>query len=69
MMIPNDYSVVLHMEDGSTKDMDEWVSLTRAKSLAAKAYNARVSVVNSPVTAIEIIDIDQNSIQKVSFED
>lgn len=62
-----DYSIVLHKEDGTIEEIDQWFSLGVAKKIAAKAYDARVSVVNSPVTAIEIIDFNRNTIQIVKF--
>lgn len=63
-----DYTVVLHMEDGSTLEVDEWFSLGVARKIAAKAYDARESVVNSPVIAIEIVDFNGNQIQIAKFE-
>lgn len=64
-----DYTVVLHMDDGTTQDVDEWFSLKVAKKIAAKAYEARANVVNSPVTAIEIRDFNGNEVQIVKFKD
>lgn len=63
----NDYTVVLHMNNGDIQEVDEWFTLKVAKKIAAKAYDARQSVVNSPVTAIEIIDFDGNQVQIVRF--
>ena len=62
------YTVVLHNDDGSLEEIDEWFSLGVAKKIAAKAYDARVSVVNSPVTAIEIVDFNGNQVQIVKFD-
>lgn len=62
-----DYTVRLHKEDETTEDLDEWFSLRVAKKIAAKAYDARVNVVNSPVTAIEIVDFNGKSIQIARF--
>lgn len=62
-----DYTVVLHMSNGDTEEIDEWFSLGVARKIAAKAYDARLTVVNSPVAAIEIVDIDGNSIQIAKF--
>lgn len=62
-----DYTVVLHMNDGTKQEAGEWFSLGVARKIAAKAYDARVSVVNSNVQAIEIIDINDNRIQFVQF--
>lgn len=64
----NNYTIVLHMSNGDTQEIDEWFSLKVAKKIAAKAYDARVSVVNSPVTAIEITDYDGSQIQIVKFD-
>ena len=63
----NDYTVVLHMDNGDTQEVDEWFTLNVAKKIAAKAYDARISVTNSPVHAIEVVDIDGNSIQRVDM--
>lgn len=63
-----DYTVVLHMRDGSIQEVDEWFSLGVAKKIAAKAYEARESVVNSPVTAIEIVDFNNKQIQIAKFK-
>lgn len=63
-----DYTVVLHMRDGTTQGVDEWFSLGVAKKIAAKAYEARESVVNSPVTAIEIVDFNEKQIQIAKFK-
>lgn len=63
-----DYTVVLHMRDGSIQEVDEWFSLGVAKKIAAKAYEARESVVNSPVTAIEIVDFNDKRIQIAEFK-
>lgn len=63
-----DYTVVLHMRDGSTQEVDEWFSLGVARKIAAKAYDARESVVNSPVIAIEIVDFNGNQIQIAKFK-
>lgn len=63
----NDFTVVLHKEDGTVEEVEEWFTLPVAKKIAAKAYEARVSVINSPVTAIEIIDINGNQIQIARF--
>lgn len=65
----NDYTVVLHMDNGDTQEVDEWFTLKVAKKIAAKAYDARVSVVNSPVTAIEVKHFDGTTEQLVKFED
>lgn len=62
-----EYTVVLHMEDGSTEEIDEWFSLKVAQKIAAKAYDARASVLNSPVKGIEIRDFDGNTIQREDF--
>lgn len=62
-----DYTIVLHKDDGTTEEAGQWFSLGVAKKIAAKAYEARVTVVNSPVTAIEIIDFNRNTIQIVKF--
>lgn len=67
-MRDNNYTVVLHMEDGTEQDAGEWFKLGVAKKIAAKAYDARQSVVNSPVKAIEIRDINQNQVQIARFE-
>lgn len=64
----NNYTVVLHEESGDTQDAGEWFTLNVAKKIAAKMYDARVDVVNSPVVAIEIVDIDGNQIQIVRFD-
>lgn len=64
-----DYTIVLHKDDGTIEEVEEWFSLNVAKKIAAKAYDARVSVVNSPVTAIEIRDYEGNSIQIAKFSD
>lgn len=61
------YTVVLHNNDGTITDAGEWVSLPVAKKIAAKAYDARISVTNSPVHAIEVVDIDGNTIQRVDM--
>ena len=61
------YTVVLHKEDGSTEGVDEWFSLGVARKIAAKAYDARANVVNSPVTAIEIVDFNGVQVQFVEF--
>lgn len=61
------YTIVLHMKNGDTQEVDEWFSLSVAKKIAAKAYEARQSVVNSPVTAIEILDFDGKQIQIAKF--
>lgn len=63
----NDFTVVVHLEDGTVESVDEWFTLPVAKKIAAKAYEARVSVVNSPVTAIEITDINGKQIQIAKF--
>lgn len=63
----NNYTVVMHMEDGTIEGVDEWFTLKVAEKIAAKAYDARVSVVNSPVKAIEIVDVDGQSIKLVKF--
>lgn len=63
-----DYTVVLHMQDGTIQEVDEWFSLGVAKKIAAKAYDARESVVNSPVIAIEIVDFNGKQIQIAKFE-
>ena len=39
----NDYTVVLHMDNGDTQEVDEWFTLNVAKKIAAKAYDAIVS--------------------------
>ena len=62
------YTVVLHKEDGTTEGVDEWFSLGVARKIAAKAYEARTTVVNSPVTAIEIVDFNGNQVQIVKFD-
>lgn len=62
-----DYTVVLHKYDGTIEEVDEWFSLGVARKIAAKAYEARVSVVNSPVKAIEITDFNGNRVQFVEF--
>ena len=64
----NDYTVVLHMDNGDTQEVDEWFTLKVAKKIAAKAYDARISVVNSLVTAIEIVDFNGNQVQIVKFD-
>lgn len=66
-----DYAVRVIMEDGTTvpsetEEMD-WVSLEIAKKIAAKTWEARVSVVNSPVVALEIIDADYKTVQITRF--
>lgn len=61
------YTVVLHKEDGTTEGVDEWFSLGVARKIAAKAYDARANVVNSPVTAIEIVDFNGVQVQFVEF--
>lgn len=61
------YTVVLHKNDGTIEQLDEWFSLGVARKIAAKAYEARTTVVNSPVTAIEIIDFNGNSKQIAKF--
>lgn len=63
-----DYTVVLHMRDGTTQDANEWFSLRVAKKIASKAFEARQSVVNSPVVAIEIVDFNGKQIQIAEFE-
>lgn len=63
-----DYTVVLHMRDGTTEEANEWFSLGVAKKIAAKAYDARESVVNSPVVAIEIVDFNRKQIQIAEFK-
>lgn len=65
----NDYTIILHERDGSTQEVDEWFTLNVAKKIAAKAYDARVNVVNSPVTAIEIRHFDGSTVQIAKFED
>lgn len=62
-----DYTVVLHMTNGDTQEVDEWFSLGVAKKIASKAFEARQSVVNSPVIAIEIVDINGKQIQIAKF--
>lgn len=62
------YTVILHMDNGDTQEIDEWFSLGVAKKIAAKAYEARESVVNSPVQAIEIVDFNGKSIQIAKFK-
>lgn len=63
-----DYTVVLHKEDGTIEELDEWFSLGVARRIAAKAYDARQSVVSSHVTAIEIIDFNGKQVQIAKFE-
>ena len=63
------YTVVLHKYDGSTDPLNEWFSLGVAKKIAAKAYEARESVVNSPVKAIEVVDIDGNRVAIAEFKE
>lgn len=60
------YAVRVWLDDGSTEppsteEMD-WVSLNIAKKIASKLYEARETVVNSPVTAIEIINADYETV-------
>lgn len=62
------YTVVMHMYDGTTEGVDEWFSLNVARKIAAKAYDARASVSNSQVKAIEIIDFNQKRVQIVTFD-
>ena len=63
------YTVVLHMYDGSTDPLNEWFSLGVAKKIAAKAFEARESVVNSPVKAIEVVDIDGKRVAIAEFKE
>lgn len=65
--IPN-YTVVLHLADGTIQGVDEWFSLPVARKIAAKAYAIRAKVPNSPVVAIEVKDIEENQIQIVKFK-
>lgn len=62
-----DYAVRVLKEDGSYEPADteelHWVSLNIAKKIAAKAWDALQSVVNSPVVGIEIINADYQQVQ------
>lgn len=62
-----DYGVRVLLEDGTFEPPDteeiEWVSLEIAKRIAAKVYNARMSVVNSPVVEIQIINAAYELVQ------
>lgn len=66
-----DYGVRLVLEDGSFEPANteeiEWVSLEVAKKIAAKLYDARATVVNSPVVEIQIIDASYNLVQNARF--
>ena len=61
------YTVALHKTDGTVEQLDEWFSLGVARKIAAKAYDARITVVNSPVKAIEIVDFNGTRVQFVEF--
>lgn len=63
-----DYTVVLHMRDGTTEEVNEWFSIGVARKIASKAFEARSSVVNSPVVAIEIRDFNGNQIEIAKFD-
>lgn len=62
------HAIVIHKDTGEEELIDEWFSLRVAKKVAAKAWEARVGVVNSPVVAIEIVDYENNSVQIVRFD-
>ena len=64
----NNYTVYAELNDGTKMGIDEWHTLNVAKKIAAKAYEARQSVVNSPVVAITIEDIDGNIIKTARFD-
>lgn len=68
-----DYGVRVWLDDGTTVPADteeiEWVSLPVAKKIAAKAYDARATVVNSPVVAIEIINAEYKQVQIARFDE
>lgn len=68
-----DYGVRVWLEDGTTEPPDteeiHWVSLNIARKRAARLYNARVTVVNSPVVAIEIIDAAYQQVQIARFDE
>lgn len=61
-----DYAVRVWLEDGSTEPPSteemHWVSLNIAKRIASKAFEAPSRVVNSPVTAIEIINAEYETV-------
>lgn len=65
------YGVRVKFADGSYEPPDteeiHWVSLKVAEKIATKAFNARSSVVNSPVVAIEIIDADYKVVREATF--
>lgn len=67
-----DYGVRALLNDGTyvpaeTEEI-EWVSLPVARKIAAKAYDARETVVNSPVVAIEIINAAYEQVQIARFD-
>ena len=68
-----DYGVRVWLDDGTTEpkftEDIHWVSLNIANRIASKLWEARQNVVNSQVTAIEIIDADYNTVQKHCFEE
>lgn len=68
-----DYAVRVWLDDGTTEPPDteemDWVSERVARKIAGKAYDARVTVVNSPVVAIEIINAAYESVQIVRFDE
>lgn len=68
-----DYAVRAWLFDGTPEPGDtaemQWVSLGIAKRIAARAFEVRSGVVNSPVVAIEIIDKDYETVIKHEFKD
>lgn len=65
----NNYTVVLHRYDGTSVKIEEWFTLKQSKHIASVCYDARMSVKGSDVSAIEIVDIDGNQIQIVTFDE
>ena len=67
------YAVIAVMSDGTENpngpDDTVWLSYETAVRVAAKAYDVRVNVVNSPVREIKIVDADYETVMSHKFED
>ena len=52
------YTVNMVMKDGTVQESGEWTSLPVAKRIANNVHNHLLSVLDSGVDHIEVIDVD-----------
>lgn len=62
-----DYSLVYYKDDGTVEELDDWISYEQASRVLKKVAEARRNVVNSPVTAIEIVNSNKERVTIVRF--